>query len=106
MSCRARQSVLPAVILIASGCSSSTVNQAPLASDLRAPRRSADPALVLGGTGQADDWTASRNDPSINNQRSLYYGPKGQLYYDDGSPVKFKSLRRQLQDFQAEERTR
>ena len=106
MQCRARHSVLPGMILIAAGCAQSTVNQAPLASDQRAPRPSADASLVLGGAGQANDWTASRNDSTINNERQLYYGPQGNLYYDDGSRVPFTSLRRQLQDFRAEERIR
>jgi hypothetical protein len=106
MRCRTGRSVLPAVILIATGCSQSTVNQAPLASDRRVGRPSADASLVLGGTGPQDDWATSRNDATINNERQVYYGPEGHLYYDDGSRVPFKSLRRQLQDFRAEERIR
>jgi hypothetical protein len=104
MRCWTRRSVLSAVILIATGCGQSTVNQAPLASDLSAPRRPADASLVLGGPAPADDWTTNRNDATINNERRLYYGPGGHLYYDDGSRVPFKSLRHQLQDFRAVER--
>jgi hypothetical protein len=106
MRCWIGRSVLPALLLIASGCGQETINQAPLASDQRVPRRSADASLVLGGAGPSNDWTASRNDPTLNNERRLYYGPEGNLYYDDGSQVPFTSLRRQLQDFRAEERIR
>ena len=62
--------------------------------------------LVLGGTGTQVDWTAHRNDGAGDTQRQLYFGPSGTLYYEDGSPVKSKTVRQQLRDLQAEERIR
>ncbi|MHC4217822.1 MAG: hypothetical protein ACYSU7_05125 [Planctomycetota bacterium] len=101
-----RRFVLLAVILTASGCSELTVFQQPLASDQPARPQPTDPTLVLGGADQPDDWTAHRNDSVTGNQRRMYYGPSGKMYFEDGSAVPFDSVRKQLQDLRAEERIR
>ncbi|MHC4979086.1 MAG: hypothetical protein ACYTGT_08700 [Planctomycetota bacterium] len=99
-----RRSILPGVILSAAGCAQSGIFQQPLATDQRVRPQSTDSSLVLGGVGQENDWTAHRNDDAGDRQRQLYYGPSGRLYYDDGSPVQFDSVKKQLQDLRAEER--
>jgi hypothetical protein len=101
-----RRSLLLAVTLSAAGCSWPGVFQQPLATDQRVRPQTTDQALVLGGAGQADDWTAHRNDGANRRERQLYYGPSGRLYYDDGSPLKFDSVKKQLRDLRAEERIR
>jgi hypothetical protein len=101
-----RQFTLIAVILTAAGCSELKVFQQPLASDPPPRAQTTDPSLVLGGTGQQDDWTARRNDNISGNQRQVYYGPSGKMYYEDGSAVPFDSVRKQLQDRRAEDRIR
>ncbi|MHC4319295.1 MAG: hypothetical protein ACYS1B_12230 [Planctomycetota bacterium] len=101
-----RRSVLPAVILTAAGCAQYGIFQEPLATDQPVRPQSPDASLVLGGAGQADDWTARRNDGADGPERQLYYGPSGKLYYDDGSPLQFDSVKQQLRDLRAEENIR
>jgi hypothetical protein len=92
---------LLAVTLAAAGCSRFMVHQQPLMTDHRPRPPSTDRSLVLGGAGHQDQWVAQRNDGTVaadRKQRPLYYGPGGDLYYKDGSSVKFDSVRKQLQD--------
>jgi hypothetical protein len=102
----AKRSVFLAVILTTAGCTGSGIHQQPLLTDQQVRPRSTDASLVLGGVGQADNWTARRNDGADRRHRQLYYGPSGRLYYDDGSPVKFDSVLKQLRNLRAEERIR
>ncbi len=85
------------VVLLAAGCSTS-VQQEPLYSteDSR--------PLVLTGDYTGQDWYSKRNDIGRTDGRQLYYGPGGTLRYEDGSPVEFKSVKKQLQDLRTEER--
>ena len=102
----ANRSVFLAVILTTAGCIRSGVHQQPLLTDQRVRPQSTDSSLVLGGLGQEDNWTAHRNDGADRRQRQLYYGPSGKLYYDDGTPAQFDSVRKQLQDLRAQDRIR
>ena len=101
-----RRSALLGVILTATGCAQSGIFQPPLAKDQQVRPQSTDASLVFGGAGQENDWTARRNDGADETQRKLYYGPSGRLYYDDGTPVKFDSVKKQLQDLRTETRIR
>ncbi len=89
------------LIVAAAGCSTSPVQQQPL---YAAPSGGPGDTLVLGGwSGTEEDWIAARNDQG-RTPMQLYTGPSGKLYYKDGSPVEFHSVRRQLEDLRAQER--
>ncbi len=59
-------------------------------------------SLVLGRRGLNDDAIAGRRDVA-GHPTQLYRGPGGQLFYQDGSPVQFDSVRKQLQDLRSEQ---
>jgi len=90
-----------AVALIGAGCSGgsgSRVNQQPLGSS------ATHPSLVLGQYGAVEEsWVTGRRDENGEPIR-LYRGPGGRLYYKDGSPIDFDSVKKQLQDLQTEQR--
>ncbi len=93
---------LVAVTLTAAGCSGgsggSGVYQQPLGS------RATHPSLVLGQHGAGEEsWVTSRRD-EMGRPIRLYRGPGGRLYYKDGSPVDFDTVKKQLQDLQSEQR--
>ena len=92
---------LCAVTLIGAGCSGaagSRVYQQPLGSS------ATHPSLVLGQNGQGEDnWVTGRRDEN-GEPIPLYRGPGGRLYYQDGSPIDFDSVKKQLQDLQTEQR--
>jgi len=83
--------------MIAAGCSQSTgVTQSTLGA------HEPHPSLVLGHRDVSDDLQG-RKDPS-GKPAQIYHGPGGKLYYQDGSPVPFDSVKQQLQDLRTEER--
>lgn len=62
------------------------------------------PSLVLGQYGAVEEsWVTSRRDENGKPIR-LYRGAGGRLYYKDGSPIDFDSVKKQLQDLQTEQR--
>ena len=93
-----------AVTLIGAGCSGGFggsgggVYQQPLGSS------ETHPSLVLGQYGAVEEsWVTGRRDENGEPIR-LYRGAGGRLYYKDGSPVDFDSVKKQLQDLQTEQR--
>ena len=91
---------LAAVTLVAAACCGCSggwgTTQQPLSS--HEPHHS----LVLGQL-HSDAGIAGRKD-AVGQPTQLYRGPGGQLLYQDGSPVQFDSVRKQLQDLRTEER--
>ncbi len=85
--------------LVAAGCSGgSGVYQQPLGSS------TTHSSLVLGQYGAVEEsWVTSRRDENGEPIR-LYRGAGGRLYYKDGSPIDFDSVKKQLQDLQTEQR--
>ena len=97
------------VILAAVGCASLGINQLPLFSDSDQPPppSATERSLVFGPRGATEEgWIATRNDKTTGIPQAIYQGPDGKLYYQDGTPVPFKSVRQQLQDLRSEERIR
>ncbi len=87
------------VAAVCSGCSGGGgVAQRPLSSD--EPHRS----LVLGQRGLNNDAAIAGRKDAAGHPTQLYRGPGGKLLYQDGSPVQFDSVRKQLQDLRSEER--
>ncbi len=83
--------------MIAAGCSqSSGVTQSTLGA------HEPHPSLVLGHRDAGEDLNR-RKDPQ-GKPAQIYHGPGGKLYYQDGSPVPFDSVKQQLQDLRSEER--
>ncbi len=95
------------VILAAAGCASLGINQQPLYSDQPPSSEAIERSLVFGPPGATEEgWIATRNDRTTGVPEAIYQGPDGKLYFQDGTPVPFKSVRHQLQDLSAEERIR
>ncbi len=90
---------LLAVTVAAAGCSGgSDVYQQPLGSS------TTHSSLVLGQYGAVEEsWVTGRRDENGEPIR-LYRGAGGRLYYKDGSPIDFDSVKKQLQDLQTEQR--
>ena len=90
-----------AVTLIAAGCSGGSgdgVHQQPLGSS------ATHSSLVLGQRVAGEEsWVTSRRDEN-GEPILLYRGAGGRLYYKDGSPIDFDSVKKQLQDLQTEQR--
>ncbi len=87
------------VTVACAGCSGGGgVTQQPLSS--HEPHRS----LVLGQRGLNNDAAIAGRKDATGQPTQLYRGPGGQLLYQDGSPVQFDSVRKQLQDLRSEER--
>ncbi len=90
-----------AVTLIGAGCSGGSgaaMYQRPLGSS------ATHPSLVLGQRGAGEEsWVTGRRD-EMGRPIRLYRGPGGRLYYKDGSPVDFDTVKKQLQDLQSEQR--
>ena len=97
------------VFFAAAGCESLGINQQPLYSDQPPPPPSAgtERSLVFGPEGVTEEgWIATRNDRTTGIPQAVYQGPDGKLYYQDGTPVPFKSVRQQLQELSSEQRIR
>lgn len=90
-----------AATLVAAGCSGDFgggVYQQPLGSN------TTHSSLVLGQYGEGEEsWVTGRRDEN-GEPILLYRGAGGRLYYKDGSPIDFDSVKKQLQDLQTEQR--
>ncbi len=90
-----------AITLVAAGCSGGSgaaVHQRPLGSS------TTHSSLVLGQYGEGEEsWVTGRRDEN-GEPILLYRGAGGRLYYKDGSPIDFDSVKKQLQDLQSEQR--
>ena len=83
--------------LVAGGCSGGgNVQQGSLATHQRAPSDATSRSLVLSGTavGDKEGWLATRNDHARRTPSEVYFGPGGQMFYSDGTPVPFEGVRR------------
>ncbi len=91
---------LAAVTLLAAACSGCSggggVTQQPLSS--YGPHD----ALVLGQRGLNNDAAIASRKDAVGQPTRLYRGAGGRLFYQDGSPVQFESVRKQLQDLRSE----
>ena len=97
------------VVLLAGVPACSDYSQQPLLTDQHVPPVPGHRPLVLSDMSGHNGEDATRNDENIGVRgagRNTHYGPGGKLYYEDGSPVQFDSVRKQLQDLRAEEQIR
>lgn len=106
---RTNRCLAAVAVLAATGCSQTAINQQPLMRDRPAgPGPAAGESLIFADLNAGDGAVEGRRDRDLNvrDGPQYYFGPGGRLYYPDGTPVPFESVKKQLQDLRTEQRIR